>query len=124
MRARTDALVDEADDHRTLAHRCGDALGRSAPRVTDRVDAGDARLEDPVGPGRVARQDESVLVANDRVPEPVGVRLGAEEQEEILEGELLVVGQRDRPELAVFAMELGDLASVAPLNSSLAEVPD
>src|SRR3954451_19473744 len=124
MRARTDALVDEGDDHRALADRCGDALGRSAPRVTDRVDPGDARLEDPVGPGRVARQDESVLVANDRVPEPVRMRLGAEEQEEVLERQPLVVGQRDRAELAVFAMELGDLASVAHLNSSLAEVAD
>ena len=54
-----------------------------------------------------------MLVARDDVAEPLGARGRAEEQEQERERQPLAVAQRHRLELAVDAVQLGDLAAVA-----------
>ena len=87
--------MHEQHGHRAFAYRGGDALDRLVAHVACGEDAGDARLERerlPVlqRPGRatlghvqhlVAREDEPALRARRSVAEPVGVRLGADEDE-------------------------------------------
>ena len=43
--------MDEGDNHRALADGRGHSLRRSAARVPDRIDAGDAGLQEVVAPG-------------------------------------------------------------------------
>ena len=101
VREACQVLVDEPHDHRALADRGGAALDRARADVAGGVDARDARLEQPVGAGVGAGEDEAVVVARDRVAEPVGARSGAEEEEQERERQPLAVVQRDRLELAV-----------------------
>ena len=93
--------MDEAHDRRALADRGRAALDRAGADVAGGVDAGDAGLEQALGAGLGAGEDEAVLVAGDRVAEPVGAGRGAEEEEEEGERQPRAVGQRDRLELAV-----------------------
>ncbi len=60
-----------------------------------------------------AGEDEAVVVARDRVVEPFGARQRAEEEEQERERQALAALERDRLELAVGAVERGDLAAVA-----------
>src|SRR5262245_22301054 len=119
MGTRSDALVDEGNDHRAFANGGSDPLGRPTPRVADRVDARDARLENPLRADLVAGENEAVLVAHRRVAQPVGVRLGAQEEEEVVEREAFAVHESDPAELAVLTVQLSDLASVAHLHTRL-----
>src|SRR5262249_41030942 len=73
-------------------------------------DTGHARLEDALGTGPPAREDEAVVIERDGATEPVGVRCGSEEEEEGGERAPLAVAKRRRLELAVGAVQRGDLA--------------
>ena len=105
--------VDELHGHRALADRGRAALSRAGADVAGGEDAGQARLEQVVGARVGAGEDEAVLVARDRVAEPLGARQRAEEEEQERERQALAVCQRDRLELAVVAVQRGDLAAVA-----------
>ena len=94
-------LVDEADHRGALADGGRAALDRAGADVARRVDTGDAGLEQALGTGVGAGQDEALLVAGDAVAEPVGAGRGAEEQEEEGEGQFGAVGQFDALEVAV-----------------------
>src|SRR5579859_2283569 len=87
-RVSCEVLVDELDGHRSLADCGSAALGR-------------------------AGADEAVGGACDGVVEPIRVRRCAEKAEEERERKALAAGERDRFELTVGAVELGDLAAVA-----------
>ena len=77
--------MDEADHGGALADRGRAALDRAGADVAGGVDAGDAGLEQALGAGVGAGEDEALRVAGDGVAEPVGAGRGAEEEEE--EGE-------------------------------------
>ena len=98
-------LVDELHGHRSFADGGGAALGRPRADVAGREDAGHAGLEQVAGAGGVAREDEAVGSACDRVVEPFRARLCAEEEEEEGEWEALAVGERDLFELAACSVE-------------------
>ena len=108
-----EAVVDEAHDHRSLADRGGATLDRSRADIADREDTGHARLEEALGAGLLAGEDEAVVVERDGAAEPVGVRRGSEEEEEGGERDPFAVAEGRRFELAVGAVQLGDLASFA-----------
>ena len=74
--------MDELHGHRALADGGGAALGRAGADVTGREDARNAGLEQVLGARGGAREDEAVVVAGDRVAEPFGARLRAEEEEQ------------------------------------------
>ena len=97
-------LVDEADDHRSLADCRGAALDRSGANVADSEDAGRARLEDAVGAGSLAGEHEAVVVESHRAAEPLGAGRRAEEEEEERERDPLAVAERRRLQLAVAAV--------------------
>src|SRR5262249_14404746 len=64
----------------------------------------------------------AAVVARDGVAEPLGVRAGAEEEEQEREPDALAALQRDLLEAAVGAVELGDLAAVADRHAGAVEV--
>ena len=92
-----------------VAHR----LTEPGPHVAGCEDTRDARLEQAVGPGGGAGENEPVVVTRDHVAEPLGARRRAEEEEEEREREPLAVLQGDRFQLAVSAVERRDLAAIA-----------
>src|SRR5689334_14362429 len=83
--ASTQVSVDELDGHGSLADRRSAALGRARADVARGEDAWHAGGEQAIGAGSASRQDEAVIVAGDRVVEPVGAWCRAEEEEQ--EGE-------------------------------------
>src|SRR4029453_1668167 len=91
----------------------GATFGRSGADVAGGEDAGHARLEQVVGAGGGASEDEAVGCASDGVVEPFRAWLCAEKEEKKREGQLLAVLERDRLELTVGPVEGGDLAVVA-----------
>ena len=106
-------LVHESHDQRALADGGRAALDGSGAHVAGRVNAGHARLEQPVGPGVLAGQHEAALVPSHDVAEPFGARVGSEEEEQEGEGDPLAVAERDGLELAVAAVQLRHLAAPA-----------
>ncbi len=116
--------MDEAHDRRALADRGRAALDRAGAHVAGRVDAGHARLEQALGAGVGAGEDEAVRVARDDVAEPVGAGRGAEEEEEEGERQPVAVGERDRLEPAVLAVQRGDFAAVADRDAVAVELVD
>ena len=92
--------VDELHSHRPFADGGGATFGRAGADVAGGEDAGHARLEQVVGAGCVAGEDEAVGGACDSVVEPLRARLRAEEEEEEGEREALAALERDRFELA------------------------
>ena len=96
-----EAFVDEAHDHGALADRGGATLDRPGANVAHCEYAGHACLEDAVGTGLRAGEDEAVVVERDGAAEPVGARCGPEEEEAEGEREPLAVAERRRVELAV-----------------------
>src|SRR5207247_1535013 len=83
-----------------------------------------AALEQVVGPGGVAGEDEAVSSARDGVVEPFRARFCAEEEEEGRELQLLAALQRDRLELPVRSVERSDLAAVADSDAVAVQVVD
>ncbi len=92
--------MDELHGHRSFADGGGAALGRAGANVAGGEDAGHARLEQVVGAGGVAGEDEAVGGARDGVVEPLRARLRAEEEEEEGERQTLAALERDRFEPA------------------------
>src|SRR5919201_903290 len=119
-----EVFVDELHGHRSFADGGGATFGGSAADVAGGEDTGHACLEQVVGAGCVPGEDEAVGGACDRVVEPFGARLCAEEEEEEGEWESLVVLERDLFELALRSVEGGDLAAVANGNAVALEVAD
>ena len=119
-----EALVGEAHDHRSVADRGGATFDRSRANVAHREDAGHARFQDALGTGAMARQDEAVVVERDCATEPVGVRCGSEEEEEGGERDQLAVAERCRLELALGAVQRGDLAASSDEDAGALEVVD
>ena len=74
--------MDEAHHHRALADRGRATLDRPRANIAYREDARHVRLQDALGTGPLAREDEAVVVERDRAGEPVGVGCGSEEEEE------------------------------------------
>jgi hypothetical protein len=72
--------VDELHCHRALTHGGGALLGRARAHVTSGEDARNTGLQRVLGSRSGAREDEAVIVACDRVVEPLGARLRAEEE--------------------------------------------
>src|SRR4051794_30456118 len=64
---RCEVLVDEGHSHRPLADGGGAAFGGTGADIAGGEDAGHARLEQVVGPGCVAGEDEAVGGAYDCV---------------------------------------------------------
>ena len=116
--------MDEAHDHRSLADRGGATLDRPRANIAHREDAGHARLEDALGTGLLTREDEAVVVERDGAAEPVGARCGSEEEEEEGERHPLAVPERRRLELAVGAVQRGDLAASSDEDAGALEVVD
>ena len=114
--------MDEAHHHRSLADRGGATLDRPRANIPHREDAGRARLEDALGTGPLASEDEAVVVERDRATEPVGIRCGSEEKEEGGERDPLTVAERRRLELAVGAVQRGDLAVTSDEDAGALEV--
>ena len=73
-------------DHRgAFADRGGDALGRAGPNIADREDARQAGFErqpDAVALRR-AGDDEALLVDLDAAMQPIGIGVGADEEEQV-----------------------------------------
>ncbi len=107
--------MQRGDDLRTFAHRGGDALHRARAHVADGEDsmtAGFQRLA--VGAGQVATGEHEAFTIklHARVPKPGGIRVGADEQEQVLDGAVLLaplMPPADRLEPAVLAFEPCDL---------------
>jgi hypothetical protein len=118
------SLVHEAHDHRPFAHCGGAALDRARAHVADGEAARDARVRDPLLRDVVAGDDEAVLVARDRVVEPVGARRRAEEREGEIDRQAGPVLERNAVEVPVLAVQLGDFAAVADLDPEPVEVGD
>ena len=83
-------LVDEGDRHAAFADRGGNALDRARPHVAAREDAGDARFEQVriaivrPAPGFhriVSGQDIAARIARDLGWQPIGLRVGSDEDE-------------------------------------------
>ena len=70
-----EVTVDELHRHRALTYGGGASLGRARADVTSGEDAGNTGLERVLGSRSSAREDEAVIVACDRVVEPIGARL-------------------------------------------------
>src|SRR5262249_55342238 len=86
--------------------------------------AGYARLQDALGTGPLAREDEAVVIERDRASQPVGVRCRSEEEEEGGERDPLAVAECRRLELAVGAVQRGDLAASSDEDAGALEVVD
>ena len=65
-----------------------------------------------------------MLVPGERIADPVGARIGSEEAEQRAEREMITVLQRDRLELAVGAVQCGDLAAIAHGDAVAVELAD
>ena len=82
-------LVHGSNRDRALTHRFGDALDGAVTHVTHREYAGRAGFEGqgwPVGRPRIGRQvatreHKAVIVATDRLAEPVRARFGSDHHE-------------------------------------------
>src|SRR5207237_7351905 len=105
--------VDELHGHRSFADGGGAAFAGSGADVAGGEDAGHARLEQVVGAGCVAGEDEAVGGACDGVVEPLRAWLCAEKEEEEGEWDTLAVLERDLLEPALRSVEGSDLAAVA-----------
>src|SRR3954453_315032 len=81
-------LVHEADDRGALADGGCAALDRARAGVARGVDPGHARLQEALSARVVSGEHEPLLVTGDRVTEPVGAGVGAEEEEQRREREL------------------------------------
>src|SRR3569833_1171425 len=117
--------MHESDRHRAFADRRGDPLDRLRAYVSGDEHAGHGRLQVEriavQSPSRRtasfrqqirSRTDEAVLVADDRVAEPVGAGGGADEDEQVparhrLGLAVLLVAERDVFEVVV-AVRLDD----------------
>src|SRR5207253_2725846 len=119
-----EVLVDELHGHRSFADGGGAAFGRAGADVAGGEDAGHAGLEQVVGAGCVAGEDEAVGSARDGVVEPFRARLCAEEEEEERERELLAALERDLFEPALRSVQGGDLATVTDGHTVALELAD
>ena len=117
-------LVHELHGHRAFADGRRAALRRARADVARGEDAGDARLEQVGGSGRVAGDDEAVVVACNGVAEPVRARLRAEEEEQERERHEASVGERHRLEASVAAVERCDLAAVTDSDAVALQLSD
>src|SRR5581483_11468509 len=72
----------------------------------------------------VAGEDEAVGMASVGVVQPLGARLGAEEEEEKGERKPLAALQSDGLEPSVLAVESGDLAAIADRDAVALELAD
>src|SRR5215472_8661466 len=117
-------LMDELHRHRTLADGGGATLSRARSHIARREDAGNARLEQAVRSRRLSGQYEAVRVACNRVADPTGARIGAEETEEERELEAGTVCERQGLDTSVAAVDLGDLAAVAHGDAVSLELAD
>src|ERR1700730_9248232 len=116
--------VDELNRPCPFAHGGSAPLGRARPYVSSSEHAGDRGLEEVVGAGSCAGENESVTVALDRVSEPVGAWQRPEEEEQVREPQTLAAFEGDRLELSVGAVQGGDLAAVAHCHSVAIELAD
>ena len=117
-------LVDEADDHGSLADRRGAALDRPGANVADGEDAGNARLEKASAPAAwpVSTKPSS---SSATVPLSHSVQGDAPRKRKRNEsGRRSPSRQRHRLELAVAAVELDDLAPAANRDAGAVEVVD
>src|SRR5262249_32770341 len=80
--------------------------------------------QDALGTGPLACEDEAVVVERDGASEPVGVGCGSEEEEERGERDPVAVAERCRLELAVGAVQRGDLAASSDEDAGALEVVD
>src|SRR4029453_16525628 len=92
--------------------------------VTRCVDAGGARLQQSLYTRVLAGEDEPVLVPGDGVSDPAGAWVRSEEESQRAEREAFTALQGHRLELAVGAVQLGDLAAVANVDAGAVEVGD
>src|SRR3954447_23101404 len=102
-----DVAVNKLHDHRALADGGGASFCRAGANVTGGIDPGHARLEEVLAAGGAAGEDEAVLVALDRIVQPLRAGSRAEEEEQKREGQALSVLQRHRLEPAVVPVQLG-----------------
>src|SRR5579884_2927052 len=93
--------VDELDRHCSFAYGGGTSLGRACADIAGGEDAGDAGLEQVVGPRGWAGQNKAFLVALDGIVEPLGAGQRPEEQEQEREREPFTGGERDRFDLSL-----------------------
>src|SRR6185503_9182185 len=105
-----EASVHQLHGHRSFAHCGGAALDRAGTNIAGCKYARHAGLEQVVTARCGARQDEPVLVACDRVVEPLGTRPGPEEEEEKREWESFACLECDRVEKSVVTVQRADLA--------------
>src|SRR5436190_17586101 len=119
-----EVLVHELDGHRSLADGRRATLRRARAHVPGGENPRNARLEQVGGSGGVAGEEEAVRVPGDGVAEPLGTWSRAEEEEEERERQSRAVGERDRLEVPVAAMELGNLAAIADRNAGALELLD
>src|SRR5882757_7335083 len=121
-----EVLVDDADGHRALADGGGDALDRAGAAVADGEDAGEAGLQGEGGAadraGGAAEvgdlevdpgEEEAVVVLGEGAVEPLGARVGADEDEKAAATEVATLATAvvfdDDPLERVLAAHLADL---------------
>src|SRR5436190_14598705 len=103
--------MQRRDNLRALPNRSGDTLGRACAYVADGEDTGNTGFEWlTVSAGIFSRQNESFgIQCHAGLPEPAGVRLGSDEQEQVVDwpAHLLARGlaPADRLKLAVCAFQ-------------------
>ena len=86
MSGRREQGVQLTDDRRAFAYRRGDTFRGAGADVADGEDAGNAGLE-ASGPGAFAGEHEASGVEGDGAgAQPTGVRVGADESEEVAYG--------------------------------------
>jgi hypothetical protein len=113
--------MDGGDHLRALADRGGDALRRARAHVADREDPVAARLQRRPTVAEVGA-DEALRVAFDvRLVQPGGVRLGADQEEQMPDLAPRLLGRRQRApahrlEDPVCAFELGDFGDTSTLR--------
>ena len=88
--------MDESHDRGALSDRGRTALGRPRAYVAGRIDARHTGLEQALRPCVWSGQDESIGISRVHVAEPIGAGSGAEEEEEIREGQRRPIGERHR----------------------------
>ena len=115
--------MDELDGHRPFPDGGHAAFARARAHVARGEDARQGRLEQVFGACGVAGEDEALVVACDDVAEPFGARQRAEEEKQERERETLAARQSDRLELAVVAVQGGDLAAIANRDAVALELP-
>ena len=97
--------VDELHRHRALTYGGGASLGRARADVAGREDARNTGLQRVFGSRISAREDEAVIVACDRVVEPIGARLRAEEEKQEREREAFAGLERNCLELPILPVQ-------------------